>query len=145
MLRSTMPLILIGLLQACAGPDPGEELSALVAAAEKAAEERDTGYFRRVVSDDYVDADGRRKQDLIDYLRIYFLANTDIEVLNRVDQVQVFGDDAAELTLQSALIGRGRGRSALGFDGNLYRIDLELVREGRDWRIIGADWERILQ
>jgi hypothetical protein len=116
-----------------------------VAAAEAAAEERDTGHFRRLVSDDYVDASGRRKQDLIDFLRLYFIANTDIEVLARVENVELFGDDAAELTLQSALIGRGQGRSALGIDGDLYRIDLELVRERGDWRIIGADWERILQ
>jgi hypothetical protein len=145
MLRSLLPVISVGLLHACAGVDPGEELQAVVAAAEAAAEERDTGHFRRLVSSDYVDASGRRKQDLIDFLRLYFVANADIEVLTRVENVEIFGDDAAELTLQSALLGRGQGRSAFGVDGDLYRIDLELVRESGDWRIIGADWERILQ
>lgn len=143
--RSLLPLISVGLLHACAGVDPGEELRAVMAAAETAAEERDTGHFRRLVSDDYVDTRGRRKQDLIDYLRLYFVANADIEVLSRVQSVELFGDDAAEITLQSALLGRGQGRSALDVDGDLYRIDLELVREGGDWRIIGADWERVLQ
>lgn len=145
MLRSLLPVISIGLLHACAGADPGEELRAVIAAAEAAAEERDAGHFRRLVSDDYVDARGRRKQDLIDYLRLYFVANADIEVLTRVESVELFGDDAAELTLHSALVGRGPGRSALDVDGDLFRIDLELVRERGDWRIIGADWERVLQ
>lgn len=143
MLRPSLFLILSGLLQACANVDPGEELRALISAAEAAAESRDTGHFRRLISDDYVDRRGRSKQDLVNTLRAYFFANTGIEVLSRVEQVELLGDDAAELTLESALIGRGAGRSALGVDGDLYRISVELVRAGGDWQVIGADWERI--
>lgn len=144
--RSLLPIPSIYLLlAACAGPDPSEALRTLIAEAEQAAEARDTGHFRALISDDYADASGRSKQDLVAYLRAYFFANADIEVLNRIEEVELFGDDAAELTLQSALIGRGPGRSALGVDGDLYRLSVELVRDGGDWQIIGADWERILQ
>lgn len=143
MQRSLLTSIVAAALAACAGADPGEELRELVAAAEAAAEARDTGHFRGLISDDYADRRGRSKRDLIDTLRLYFLANSSVEVLNRVEQVELLGDDAAELTLQSALIGRGSG--ALDIDGDAFRIELELVRERGDWRIIGSDWERILQ
>ena len=129
---------------ACSSADPDEEIAALIAAAEAAAEARDTGHFRSLISDDYVDANGRRKQQLIDMIRGYFFVNSSVEVVNRIEEVTLAGDDAAEVVLQSGLLGQGSG-GLLDLDGKLYRIELELVRESGDWTIIGADWERILQ
>jgi hypothetical protein len=131
-------------LAACSSADPDEELRALIAAAEAAAEARDTGHFRSLLSDDYVDASGRRKQQLIDMIRGYFFVNSSVEVVNRIEEVTLAGDDAAEIVLQSGMLGRGGG-GLLDLDGKLYRIELELVRESGDWTIIGADWERILE
>lgn len=131
-------------LAACGSADPDAELRALIADAEAAAEARDTGHFRSLLSDDYVDTRGRRKQQLIDMIRGYFFVNSDIEVVNRIEEVTLNGNDAAEVVLQSGMLGRGGG-GLLDLDGKLYRIELELVRESGDWAIIGADWERILE
>jgi len=130
---------------ACAADDPDAELRELVAAATAAAEARDTGHFRALLSDAYVDSSGRRKQDLTDLIRGYFFVTSDIDVVNRIQQVTLNGDDAAEIVLQSGLLARGRSGSILDLDGKLYRIELELVRESGGWRIIGAQWERILE
>ena len=32
-----------------------------------------------------------------------------------------------------------------GFDGRVYRLELELVENDGDWQIIGASWERSLE
>jgi hypothetical protein len=138
--------ISICILAACAGGgDSDAELRALIESAEAAAEERDTNYFRGLISVNYVDARGRDRQQLIDFIRGYLFLNARIEVMNRVREVTVYGDDAAKIALQSALIGRRDGRSIPGTDGSLYDIELELARESGDWKIIGAQWERTLQ
>ncbi len=128
------------LVGACGRGDADAAIAALVERAEAAAEARDTGVFREIVADSYADAGGRTKDELIRLIRGYFIVNTDIEVMNRIVEVEVSGEDAAVVHLQTAVIGRARSRGLLGLDGDLRPIELELVREGRDWRIIGADW-----
>lgn len=128
----------------CGSPasDPETELRALVAAAEAAAEARDTGFFRDLVSEDYADAAGRSRDDLVDRIRGYFFLNTSIEVLTRIERVELHGDDAADLVVQAALVS-GRRRGAIpGLDADYRRIELELVRDDSSWRVIAAAWGR---
>jgi hypothetical protein len=41
------------------------------------------------------------------------------------------------------MLGRRTGTALLdGIDAELYRFELELVNEGGDWQIIGADFRR---
>ena len=122
--------------------DDEERLRALVAETEAAAEARDTGFFRDLISDNYTDRAGRGRDQIIDTIRGYFFINANVEVLNQVAEVQLIGDDVAEVVLRTALVGRAQGSSVLGIDADYYRLELELVREGPDWQIIGADWGR---
>jgi len=133
------------LLGGCGVVEPEAELRELIAEAEEAAESRNTGYFRALLSDNYVDRRGQRKADIIDLIRGYFFVHSSVEVLNRVEAISLEGEDAAEVILNTALVGQAQGRSLLGIDGEYYRLELELVREGNDWRIIGADWGRSSQ
>ena len=127
-------------VQGCAPRDPDGELRAVIEAAESAAEARDTGFFRELLSASYVDARGRRRDDVINLIRGFFLVNSTIEVVNRIDEIVLAGDDAATVTLQAAVVGHAPGRSVLGLEADIYRIELELVREDDAWRVIGADW-----
>jgi hypothetical protein len=127
-------------VQSCSAPDPDGELRALVAAAENAAEERDTGFFRDVLSASYVDRRGQRRDDVINLIRGFFLVNATIEVVNRIDEIELAGDDAATVVLQTAVVGRAPGRALSGIDAELKRIELELVKEDDEWRVIAADW-----
>lgn len=124
----------------CSGGDPDAELRALVAAAEEAAEARDTGFFRALVASSYADRGGRDRDDLINLVRGHFLVNRDLEVLNRIEEIRPETDTVAEVVLQAALIRRG----GLAVDGGLYRIELELVKADGEWQLIGADWNPIL-
>jgi hypothetical protein len=131
-------------LGGCAPADPHAELTALVEATEAAAEARDTGYFRSLIAADYVGRGGQRKDDVIDRIRAYFLINQKVEIVLRVEAIEVIGDDAAMLRLQAGVLGRGNA-GILDVDADLLDLDVELVRDGGDWRVIGADWERSLK
>ena len=127
-------------VQGCAPRDPDGELRAVIEAAESAAEARDTSFFRESLSTSYVDAHGRRRDDVVNLLRGFFLVNSTVEIVNRIDEIVLVGDDAATVVLQTAVVGRAPGRSVLGIDADIYRIELELVREDDAWRVIAADW-----
>ncbi|MBN1239507.1 MAG: hypothetical protein JXB36_13470 [Gammaproteobacteria bacterium] len=117
-----------------AGPE--QELRELIAEAEDAAEARDTGHFRDLLSRDYLDARGRTRDDLIGGLRAYFLTHQRVEILTRVEEIEIRKDEVARVVLGVVSMSRSGGR----FGGDVERIELELVREDGDWRIIGASW-----
>jgi hypothetical protein len=125
----------------CAADDPEAEVRAFIAAAESAAEARETGFFREAISASYADRRGQRRDDVVNVIRGIFLTNATVEVVSRIDAVELAGEDAATVQLQAALLGKREGATLLDVDADLYRIELELAREGGDWQVIGADWE----
>jgi len=136
---------LLGLAACSCGGSPTDaeaELRALVDATAAAAEARDTGFFRDLIADDYADAAGRSRDDLIDRVRGYFFLNTSVEVLTRIERVELLGGDAAELVVQAALVGGRRNGALPDIDADFRRIELELVRDGARWQVIAAAWGR---
>lgn len=128
-----------------AADDPETEIRALLAAAEEAAEARDTGFFGDLVGDGYRDAQGNDREQLLRMVRGYFIANQRIEIVSRVDEVVLEGADAARAVVHAGMAGqRSGGDLFAGVNADLYRFELELVRSGGDWHIIGADWQRAL-
>lgn len=125
----------------CSPPDDEAELRELLAAMESAAEARDTGFFRGLIAESYIDASGRRRDEIIDSIRGFFFVNSSVEVVTRVERIEVVADEVAEIGLQAAVIGNS-GRGVLGRDADFYTLDLELARTGSDWQVIGASWER---
>jgi hypothetical protein len=129
----------VALLTACGASDPGAEVRALLTAAEQAAEARDTGFFRDVIATAYRDSAGRDRDQVVNSVRGLFVANQKIEIVSRIDSVELQGADAARAVVHAGLIGQRAGASMLGgLDADLYRFDLELVKNGGDWQIIGA-------
>jgi hypothetical protein len=136
----------MSLLSACGTDDPEAALRELVDAAEQAAEARDTGFFRDLIGESFVDSRGNDRARVIDWLRAYFLANQNVEVVTRLQSIELKGADAAEVVVLAGVLGRRAAQGLLqGLDGRLYRIELELVSGGGDWQIIGARWEQSLE
>ncbi len=130
----------------CSAADDEEaELRLLVDSAENAAEERQTGYFRSLLAESYTDNRGNDHERLIDILRGYFLMHPSLEIVTRIDTIELLGADAAEISLLAGVVGQRTGGALLGgVDGRLYDLDIELVRDGSDWQVIGATWDRAL-
>ena len=141
--RLTVASLIASALGACGSSDTETELRELIAEAEQAAEDRNTRFFRGLVSERYADSRGYDREELITLLRGYFLAHPQIEVINRIESVELPGEDIAHLTVLTGVVGQRDGASLLsGLDGDLHRLELEFVREGGDWQVIGAQWER---
>lgn len=133
-------------LTSCGAEDPEAAVRELIERAEAAAEGRETGFFRDVLSERYTDGRGNDRDRLVATLRAYFLTHQSIEMVTRVDSVTLSGADAAQVVLHAGILGRRAGASLIGgLEGELYRVELELVDQGGDWQVIGANWERSLE
>jgi hypothetical protein len=133
------------LVAGCGSSDPEVEIRALLAAAEQAAEERDAGAFGDAVGAAYRDTRGNDRERLLRSIRGYFIANQRIEIVSRVDEIVLEGTDAARAVVHAGLAGQRSGAALIdGIEADLYRFELELVNDGGDWRIIGADYRRAL-
>lgn len=127
-------------LAACGGPDGGPEaaIHAWVERGEAAAESKDRGDLVDMISPAYADARGHSREDLENLMRIYFLRESRVALITRIDELNVIGDSAAELVLQVGMAGTDGG--VLDFDADAYRFEMELVLEDDDWLLISARW-----
>jgi hypothetical protein len=131
------------LVSACGASDPEAEIRALLAAAEEAAEARDVWFFGDALGAGYRDARGNDRDGLIRMVRGFFIANQRIEIVSRIDEIVLEGEDAARAVLHAGMVGRRTGAALIdGIDADLYRFELELVNDGGEWQIIGADYRR---
>jgi hypothetical protein len=129
----------------CRGDDPATAIRETIAAAERAAESRDLGFYRDFIGAGYRDTHGNDREELLRLLRGLFITHSNVEIVNRIDDVTLQGADAARVTLSAGLVGQRAGESLLGgVEGDLYRFELELVNDGGDWRVIGASWDRVV-
>ena len=134
------------LLAACGPEDPTGELRELIETTEEAAEDHKTGFFRELLSARYTDVRGNDRERVIGFIRGYFITHQSIEIVTRIETIELNGIDAAEVSLLAGLLDQRAGAPLLsGFDGRLYDIELEFVEESGDWRLIGARWERSLK
>ena len=128
---------------ACGSSDREAQLRELIVDAELAAEARSTAVFRRLISEDFVGQSGRNSDQLIALIRGFFLINAEIEVINRIGQIEFDGEDFATVELQTAIIGNVTGGSLLEADADFYELTLEFASDGSDWLLIGAAWDRL--
>jgi hypothetical protein len=118
-------------LAACAPRSSAEEeVRALLASAEAAAEARDTADVLELVADDYADARGLDKTQLRNFLRAYFIARPKIELIVNVEALEFPVPELAHVTLTVA---------TLGSETDLQRLAVELRRQDGDWRVVRAD------
>jgi hypothetical protein len=129
----------------CGGSDPEAAIRERLAAATQAAEARDTGFFRDFLAASYRDTRGNDRDGAIGTIRGYFIAHSGIEIVSRVEDVTLTTAEAARAVVHAGLLGQRAGEPLLGgVEGELYRIELELVEDAGSWRVTGATWDRPL-
>ena len=138
--RVAAVIMAAGVLAACGGAGEGPEAAvrAWVAQGEHAAENKDRSTLIEMVSPAYADSRGNNRDDIETMLRFYFLRQQDVALITRIDELRIFGDSAAEITLHAGMAGTND--NALGFSADAYRIEMELVREGDEWLLTHARW-----
>ena len=127
-------------LAGCGGPDVGPEagIRAWVAQGHELAEDKDRGGLVDMISPHYTDARGNSRDDIGDMFRIYFLRTNSVALITKIEELNVFGDDAGEVVLTVGMAGTHDG--TFGFSADAYRFEMELERQGGDWLLTSARW-----
>jgi ketosteroid isomerase-like protein len=147
MLRPTLAAFLLAAaLAACGkGPSPEDEIRAVVLEAEQAAEARDAFALRALVADDYRDGRGNGAEDIRRFVHGYLLAHQSVHLLVKIEEIELPASDLARLRATVAMVGKeAEGASAWDLAADVYEFDVNLAREGGEWRVIRADWRPAL-
>jgi hypothetical protein len=130
-------------LAGCGGPTQGPEaaLRAWVALGQERAEAKDRRGLVDMISPGYVDARGNSRDDISDLLRIYFLRTQSVALITKIDELNVYGDDAGKVALTVGMAGTHDG--TFGFSADAYRFEMELERDGGNWLLMSARWGEV--
>jgi hypothetical protein len=132
-------------LQAACGPaaTPEDQVRAVVAAGEEAAEARDLSGLLDLVSPAYLDDEGRGRDELAQYLRGYLVTHPSVHLLTRVRSVEFPYRDLARVELTVGSLGQEES-AGIDFDlaADIHDVRLELALEDGDWRVTRARWQR---
>jgi hypothetical protein len=133
--------ILLAAVVAACGSDsqtPEARVRATLAALEEAAEAGDVGALEEHVSERYEDAYGHDRQALGAFLAFQVMRHGSRHLLVRVRDVDLRDDGRATVRLHAGLAGTG-GAAALSAD--VYEVEMDLLEEDGDWRLIWAAWK----
>jgi len=129
----------------CGAPEtPEARVRAVVAAGERAAEERDPGDLMELVAPEFKDAEGRDRTELEQLLRGYFVTHQSVQLLTRVEEVEFPYRDYARVRLTVGTLGRETA-AATTFDvaADVNVVLLEFKLEDDAWRVVRAEWRSI--
>lgn len=132
---------------ACPGePDsPEKQIRALIAKAESAAEEKDLGTLKDLISEAYAGRDGETRRDLVRVIGYYLLHNKSIHLFAQIRRIEFPEPRRAEATIFVAMAGRHiEAVSQLsGLRADIYRVDSGFADEGDgDWRVTRTEWRQ---
>lgn len=124
---------------------PEAQVRALLQQGEAAAEKRETGILRRMISEKYSDSQGQDKKAVEALLRYYFLCNESIHLFMHVRQVAIPAPDAAQAIVMVAMTAKPVAdvEELERLRADLHRFDLSLAREeSGEWKVTRAEWRR---
>ncbi|HET8818956.1 MAG TPA: nuclear transport factor 2 family protein [Xanthomonadaceae bacterium] len=133
-------LAMLFLLGACSATPPEEALRASVAGLEAALEARDADAMANVLADDFAGPDGMDVAAARRLARLSFLRHRDVGVaIGPLDIAMLDGHATVRFT--AVLTG---GAGWLPERGSIYHVETGWRRDGGDWRLTSARWERDL-
>ena len=135
--------VLLATLVACTPPtDVETALRDWIANGARALEREDRRALMAMVSPAYADARGLSREEIDRLLRVLFLRHDGITVVTRIEEIEVYDDSAADLSLTAMLVGSSEAK-ILGFDADALRLKLELVDDGGNWLVTSAEWAEL--
>jgi hypothetical protein len=139
-------LIMALLCSACSRQreSPEEQIRSLIRNATVAAEQKDLGTLRGIISETYADDQGQNKRAVEGLLRVHFLRNESVHLLTRIESVTLPQPDRGRAAVLVAMAGVPiTSEAALpGLRADLHRFEIDVVREDKVWRVQRATWYR---
>lgn len=126
------------------GDSPEAQVRALLAQGEAAAEKKETGVLRQMVSEKYSDSQGQDKKAVEAMLRYYFLRNQSIHLFTRIRQISFPQPDLAQADVMVAMAGQpiSDAEELERLRADLHRFEITLARENDEWKVTRAEWRR---
>ncbi|BAV34417.1 hypothetical protein SCL_2128 [Sulfuricaulis limicola] len=123
---------------------PEAQVRALLAQGEAAAEKKESGVLRQMVSEKYADSQGQDKKAIDAILRYYFLRNQSIHLFTRIRLINFPQPGVAQADVMVAMAGQPiSGAEELErLRADLHRFEITLARENGEWKVIRAEWRR---
>jgi len=134
---------------------PEQQVRDVIAAGEAAAEDRDHRALMALVSQEFTDSRGGDVASVSQHLRAYLMAHPGLRLATRIDSVKFPYDDMAQVRVTLGTLAGGvddqvprekggaQGRQ-IDLAANLHSIELELQREGDDWKVTRAEWDSLV-
>jgi hypothetical protein len=119
---------------------------ALIQKAEVAAENKDLGALRDLVSDNYTDEFGQDKQAILGILSFHFFRNQSIYLMTRIQTIAFPEVARAEAVLFVATAGQPirATEELVALRADLFRFDIVLADRGKGgWKVTRAQWRRV--
>lgn len=141
--RPLLAALLAAAVASCGGSSdsPEQQLRAWVDRGHEAAERKDRDALVQMISPAYSDARGNSRADIENLFRYYFLRANRVGLLVRVDDIEVFEDTAAQVSLTVAM--GATTDSAPGFNADAYEFELELEKAADEWLLVSGRWNDV--
>ena len=123
---------------------PEQQIRTLIESAAVAAEQKDLGTLRDLLSDRYADDQGQDKRAVEGLLRLHFLRNDSVHLYTRIRSVNLPQPDRAQATVLVAMAGVPIKTAAElpALRADLHRFDIDFALEDKHWRVQRAAWQR---
>jgi len=142
----SLGLVVVMLLTGCRGArtSPEEQVRALINSATAAAELKQIGTLRDLISERYADDQGQNKRAIEALLRLHFLRNEHLHLYAHVQSVTLPQPDRAQATVLISMAGvpMVSAQDLIAVRADLYRFEIEFAREDKTWRVQRAAWRR---
>jgi hypothetical protein len=136
MLKSVFVSIGVLLLAcSCSKTSDEEQVRAVIAAGEAAAEARDASDAMKLVADDYSDNNGLNKSQLEQYLRGYFLLHPKIELITRIGEIKFETANRARVQVEVTMVGTQRQGEGSSLAGDFDSLLIDLQRRDSKWLV----------
>ncbi|HEX7374972.1 MAG TPA: hypothetical protein VF277_08350 [Steroidobacteraceae bacterium] len=123
---------------------PEQQVRAVIAAGEAAAEQRSLSALMALVSPRYEDGQGGSAVELSRTLRGYLLLNQSVHLLVRVESIQFRYRDLAQVRLTVGTLGRkATAADTLAVAADVIDVQLELQLERGEWKVTRAAWHPV--
>ncbi len=120
---------------------PEQEIRAVIAEGERAAESRDLSGLMALISDRYQGEQGQVRDDVRSLLRGYFALYPSVHLWARIESVEFPYTDMAQVRLAVAAVGRESAQQGgLELSGDLHEVELRFENEAGRWLVTRAEW-----
>ncbi len=119
-------------------PDAEQALRDWVERGEAAANREDRRELISMISPAYADSRGNSREEIDRVLRLMFLRQENVTVVAHIEEINLYGETAADMMLTTAMAGVSD--ATLGFSADAVRFQFELEHDGDDWQSMSARW-----